>query len=241
MPVDPPDQVLDPTWLPIMPAAPRPGVLVLAADTAPLATRAGVDTVAMLREKRQQVLFIATANAVPLAQTVRRNNGVLGVVLHPAGAIDLGAKLALVFAEHLGTGRPRPAADDHRLRVVGPFVTSAKADSFLAVAGVVRLPHLVTVRTRDGHADTVVWEWLAVPDAEALYGGPLPDLSALHAHVRELLALRAAVRAQQLPDTPGHRELGRVLLTAPFSLQLVLTHYELICRLIAAARKESRR
>ncbi len=123
---------------------------------------------------------------------VTHRPGVRGVALAPAGGHPPHIQAALRLAHRLTsevTGHDGPV----QVRIVSTD-TPDTAD------GLVRVPHLVTLRADTGVAtEAVMWELLAAEVAQRWLGVPAPALRHVEAHVARLLALRTATRTRLVP------------------------------------------
>ena len=130
--------------------------------------------------------------------------GVVAVALSPVGVDPRYVGLALDMARRLAADR---AAGD-----VDGCLTSWRVPD--APVGMVRVPHLVTVRHGGGQVvDSVVWQILA-PDAVQRWVGCKVsdgDLGFVEANLDALVRLRAAVRAGELPATAAAARLLSLL------------------------------
>lgn len=215
--------------MPVLPGTSRLGLLVLAVPDCPLAWQAGIARHARLADGKW-VLHVPSPSPLRVAQDVRRTQGVLAVAVQPPGPVNAGTRLALAFAEHLRAVR---AVDQSRYPLSGAFVTSTRPDVPGPRHSQLRLFHLATIHNGFDLVDAVVWEWIDRPNAEAWFGGPLPNLVPLEMHLAELLQLRRAVREHRYPDTPDGEALADALEGQAFSGRFVLDHYYLVCRLVA--------
>jgi hypothetical protein len=90
--------------------------------------------------------------------------------------------------------------------------------------GVVRIPHLLTVRAHTCPVDRVVWELMPADRAPDWLGGPLPAQPQrrwFEARLGQLLRLRAVARAGGLPPTAAGTRLARLLAGRELSIRLV--------------------
>jgi hypothetical protein len=130
--------------------------------------------------------------------------GVVAVALSPVGVDPRYVGLALDVARSLVSHR---AAGD-----VDACLTSWRVPD--APVGMVRVPHLVTVRHGGGQVvDSVVWQILA-PDAVQRWVGCQVsdgDLGFVEANLDVLVRLRGAVRAGELPATAAAARLLSLL------------------------------
>lgn len=235
------ERIFDLAELPELPTTQHPGLLVLV-DPARWQTRQpGVVHVATWPRQRWWVLHVTDGDALGRAQLLRHTLGVLGVTPHDGGPFTRAATLALLLADHLGRLRhPDRGADADRVHLrTAAAVTSANPELLTTTPTMLRLPHFVTVRARATPQDAVVWEWISRSDVANWLRGPVPDLGWVHAHLPDLLVLRATARTGHLLDTPEHRELADALRHRYFSGRFVLEHHELIRRLIGAIDKEN--
>src|SRR5439155_10155771 len=103
------------------------------------------------------------------------------------------------------------------------------------------IPHLVTVRGGEEAptCDAVVWELTTGAAARQWLGAPVPDPTFVEAHLPQLLALRGAARADQLPATAAGQRLAALLhgRPLPLSIQLVYRHLDLL-RVLLASQEE---
>jgi hypothetical protein len=147
------------------------------------------------------VLVWAAAGEYPERQAVATVGlpGVRAVVL--AGVPGLSGRAARVALEWavLVAGR----------RGSGGCVTSVTRP--VPPDGVVRVPHLVSVRLAGVVVDVVVWELMSAGYLPVWLGGPLPDRGFFEARLGGLLRLRAAARAGRLPATAAGMRLARLL------------------------------
>jgi len=196
-------------WPPWQP----PGTDGLAAIVTPGASTAWADGL-LARDNDGLVVWAATG-AQPEAQGLARLQypGVRAVTLAPARGDPRRVRLGLELAIHLAAARRNGSAAEPAC------LTSWSAP--VPPAGVVRIPHLVTIQ-RDGViTDTVVWELATLATAQRWLGGPLPDLAFFEAHLDALLRLRGAARRGQLPATALAVGLTGLLRHRDLSIRLV--------------------
>lgn len=153
----------------------------------------------------------------------------------PHGAGDGATGLGLALARHLARHRAR-----HGGGAVGPCSLTPPEP----LPQTVRLPHLVRVCGCGRASDRVVWETLAVTDADAWLGRPLhrTDLDYFARHLPALLVLKHRSRTPcGLQKTPQQWELSRLLAHQGryVSIRLVLQHPDLFRVLTAQIIKES--
>lgn len=198
-------------WPPWQP----PGVDGLAAFVAPTASTGWADGL-LARDPERLVVWAATG-LEPETQALARLQypGVRAVTLVPARSDPRWVRLALEYAVHLSTSRENGTAASACLTSWSPP---------MAPAGVVRIPHLVTVRRDDAVTDTVVWELAPIAVAQHWLGGPLPDQAFFENHLDALLRLRAAARRGQLPARAAAAGLTELLSDQELSIRLVYEH-----------------
>jgi hypothetical protein len=185
----------------------------LAAIVAPGASTAWADGL-LARDGDGLVVWAATG-AEPEAQGLARLQypGVRAVTLAPAKGDPRRVRLGLELAIHLSAGRRNGSPTE-------PACLTSWSPPRLS-AGVVRIPHLVTIQ-RDGTVtDTVVWELATQATAQHWLSGPLPDLAFFEAHLDTLLRLRGAARRAQLPATAVAVGLADLLRDQDLSIRLV--------------------
>ncbi|MEU3168017.1 hypothetical protein [Streptosporangium sp. NPDC006930] len=171
------------------------------------------------------------ADAVRVALTVARRSWLDAVTVVPAGAALAQAGLAMAFGEHLHEVRRRRGLH-------GACVTSPLPPP-LPRSGLCRLPHLTTVEGPDETwRDAVVWEVMTADRFRSWLGRDPVSLTTVEEWLPKLLALRGAVRAGTLPDTPAVRALRQLLQTRYLSSRLVLEHPSLFASLLSP--KETR-
>jgi hypothetical protein len=155
----------------------------------------------------------AATGAAPVRQAMATAGlpGVRAVVLAPAAGARPVA-VALGFAAHLAV--VRAGAGDG-----GGCVTSPTRPA--TPPGVVRIPHLLSVRRAGAVTDVVVWELMTAGRATGWLGGPLPEQRFFERHLAGLLRLRAAARTGRLPLTAAGTRLARLLGGRPLSIRLV--------------------
>jgi hypothetical protein len=210
-------QLIWPPWQP-------PGANGVAAIVAPQASTAWADSL-LTRDRERLVVWAATATD-PEAQALSRlqHPGVQAMTLAPARSDPRWVRLALEVACHLATDR----RDD---QAASACLTSWSTPAI--PAGVVRIPHLMTVERDDGVTDTVVWELAPVPVAQRWLGGPLPDQRFFENHLDRLLRLRAAARRSQLPARAVAAGVGELLGDQELSIRMVYQHAGRFRRLLA--------
>jgi hypothetical protein len=137
--------------------------------------------------------------------------GVRGVTLAPAKSDPRRVKLALELAIDLTAARANGACLTSWARPAPP-------------AGVVRIPHLVTIRRDGAVTDTVVWELAPLATAQHWLGGPLPDQRFFETHLDALLRLRGAARRGQLPASAVAAGLAELIPDRDLSIRVVYAH-----------------
>jgi hypothetical protein len=162
-----------------------------------------------------------------------RHGNVIAVVLHSGGDTHP-VCLSLEFARHLSDRRqndPQP---------VMPCVTSATAPELGSAPGLVRVPHLVTVRdaTR-GLVDAVIWEVMTVPQSRKWLGGSLPCQQFFERRIDALLRVRALTRSGQLPAGRDGERLRELVASHYLSIRLVYRHPALFSRLVTTIDAQS--
>ena len=132
---------------------------------------------------------------------------VLAAVLSPARAdarqVGLALKFGCRLAEGYGAGRGG---------LPGGCLTSWAVPD--VPAGMVRVPHLVSVCRDDGRiGDSVVWQVVSPPELHRWVGCRVSraDLSFVEANLDALVRLRGAVRDGRLPATAAAARLLRLL------------------------------
>jgi hypothetical protein len=206
-------------WPPWQP----PGADGLAALVATGASTAWADGL-LARDGDGLVVWAATG-AEPAAQGLARLQypGVRAITLAPAKGDPRRVRLGLELAIHLAAARSN-GTEAACLTSWSPPVPPA---------GVVRIPHLITIQ-RDGVVtDTVVWELATLASAEHWLRRPLPDLSFFEAHLDTLLRLRGAARRAQLPATAVAVGLADLLRDRDLSIRLVYEHPAMFRTLLA--------
>ncbi|MFI9591180.1 hypothetical protein [Nonomuraea sp. NPDC052265] len=164
--------------------------------------------------------------AVRIALVVSRRSWLDAVTVVPAGVALAEAGLALAFGEHLYEVRCRRGM--RRACVTSPVKPP------LPRGGLCRLPHLATVQGPDGvWRDVAVWEVMPADRFRSWLGRDSVDLRTIEEWLPTLLALRGAVRAGALPDTPTARALQELLTTRYMSIRLVLEHPNLFASLLS--------
>lgn len=140
---------------------------------------------------------------VMAAMELRKNSIVRGIgILATHGASE--ERLSLTFAGYLTELRAK-----NRGTAI-PCVVSMMALEI--PPDYVRLPHLVAYSADNiTVTDRAIWEVLPSTEAIRWLGGALPDQRFIEKNLSQLLELRAAYRANQLPDTRHYRELARLL------------------------------
>lgn len=108
-----------------------------------------------------------------------------------------------------------------------PCIVSAEPPE--TPTGYVRLPHLVTYSSSTTTVtDLAMWEVLSDAEAKQWLGSTLPDQRFIENQLPRLLELRAAYRANQLPDTHHHHELAHLLNQGRYlSILFVYQHFSL--------------
>jgi hypothetical protein len=206
---DPIDRCVDlvlPAWQP----PPEDGLVALVGPD----VSAGWADRLLVRVEGGLLVWAATAaDGVGQALAVARLPDTRVVVLLPGGTEARRAGLALEFARRLAA----VGGDGSDL---GWGVTSPARPEPLP-DGVVRVPHLVSVRRGSVVTDTVVWEVAARERVEAWLGGPVPDLGFFERNLAGLLELRARARAGRLPATAAGMRLARLLDGRRLSIRLV--------------------
>jgi hypothetical protein len=132
--------------------------------------------------------------------------GVVAAVLSPAGADARHVGVALEFGCRLVDGYDTDRGGP------GGCLTSWAAPE--VPAGMVRVPHLVSVCGDDGRiGDSVVWQVTSPPELHRWVGRrvDLIDLRFVEANVHALARLRGAVREGRLPATAAAARLLRLL------------------------------
>jgi hypothetical protein len=206
-------------WPPWQP----PGADGLAAIVALGASTAWADGL-LARDADGLVVWAATGTD-PEAQGLARLQypGVRAVTLAPAKGDPRRVRLGLELATHLAAGRAN-GTTTACLTSWAPPTTPA---------GVVRIPHLITIQ-RDGIiTDRVVWELAPLASAQHWLGGLLPDLAFFEAHLDALLRLRGAARRGQLPATAVALGLAELLRDRDLSIRLVYEHARMFRTLLA--------
>ena len=159
----------------------------------------------LARVGARQVVWAASRGVLAVfGVEVMGRPGVMAVALSPVGVDPRYLGLALDVARRLAADR---AAGD-----VDGCLTSWRVPD--APVGMVRVPHLVTVRHGGGPVvDSVVWQVLA-PDAVPRWVGcPVGDgdMEFVEANLDALVLLRGAVRARELPATAAAARLLSLL------------------------------
>jgi hypothetical protein len=198
----------------------------LIAVLAPQAPTLWADEV-LARDEAGSVVWAATGFLAERdGRATLERPGVRAVSLATTGEQPAQVAVALQVAAHLA--RIRSAG----LTPTRAYLTSPSRP--VAAPDLVRIPHLVTVRTADETmTDQVVWELMSRAEAEQWLGGPLPDQEFVEAHLPGLLTLRAAARAGTLPATVAGQRLAGLLHGLPLSVQLVYRRLELFRVLLA--------
>ena len=194
-------------WPPWQP----PGADGLAAIVAPGASTAWAD--GLLARTGDGLVVWAATGTDPEAQALARLRfpGVRAVTLTPAKSDPRRVRLALELAVALTAARGNGAC----LTSWAPPATPA---------GVVRIPHLVTVARDGAVTDAVVWELAPLAVAQHWLGGPLPDQRFFETHLDALLRLRGAARRGQLPATAVAAGLGELIPDRDLSIRVVYEH-----------------
>lgn len=206
-------------WPPWQP----PGTDGLAAIVTAGASTAWADGL-LARDADGMVVWAATG-ADPEAQGLARLQypGVRAITFAPAKADPRRVRLGLELAMNLAAGRRNDAAQACLTSWAPPEPP----------AGVVRIPHMISIQ-RDGMVvDRVVWELATLPTAERWLGRPLPDLSFFEAHLDTLLRLRGAARRALLPATAVALGLADLLRERDLSIRLVYEHAAMFRTLLA--------
>ncbi len=153
---------------------------------------------------------------------VARRPGVRGIALAPAGGHPPHIQAALRLAHRL-TSEDAPVQGPVQVRVVS-------ADTPDTVDRLVRVPHLVTLRTPTGVAtEAVMWELLAAEAAQRWLGVPAPALRHVEAHVARLLALRTATRTGLVPASLPPPLAGWLRSqSTPLSIEMVCHHLDVV-------------
>ncbi len=185
----------------------------------------------LARDDRGNVVWAATGfQGERYGRATCERPGVHAVSLAAAGEQPARVAVALHLASHLG--RVRCGG----LTPARPYLTSPGQPA--TPDDLVRIPHLVTVRAAEttSTSDEVVWERTTRAAARQWLGGPLPDQAFVEAHLPDLLALRAAARAGQLPPTAAGQRLAALLhgRPLPLSIQLVYRRLDLFRVLLAS-------
>ncbi len=126
---------------------------------------------------------------------VTHRPGVRGVALAPAGGHPPHIQAALGLAHRLTS----EVTDDGPVqgRVQVRVVSTDTPDT---ADGLVRVPHLVTLRAHTGvTTEAVMWELLAAEAAQRWLGVPAPALRHIEAYDAHLLAQRTATRTRLVP------------------------------------------
>lgn len=202
-----PGQFFHLAWPPWQP----PGSDGLAAIVAPGSSTGWAD--GLLARTADGLVVWAATGSDPEAQGLARLGypGVQAVTLAPAKSDPRRVRLALELAVDLTAARHN-----------GACLTSWAAPA--TPAGVVRIPHLITVQ-RDGTVtDTVVWELAPLAVAQHWLAGPLPDQRFFEAHLEALLRLRGAARRGQLPATAVAAGLTELIPGRDLSIRVVYAH-----------------
>lgn len=191
-------------WPPWQP----PGSDGLAAVVAPGASTGWAD--GLLARTGDGLVVWAATGAQPEAQALARLRypGVRAVTLTPARSDPRRVKLALELATELGT-----------VREGGACLTSWAPPA--TPAGVVRIPHLVTIQRDGAVTDTAVWELAPLAVAQHWLGGPLPDQAFFEAHLDALLRLRGAARRGQLPASAVAAGVAELIPDRDLSIRVV--------------------
>lgn len=200
-----------PRWQP----PPHDGVAVIVRPDAPITWADGL----LAREDGRMVVWATTATD-PEQQglTLLGQHGVEAAALATGRTDPRRVRLALEVAIDLAARREGgPAA--------GACLTSWSLPT--PPAGVVRIPHLVTIGYSGGATDTVVWELAPAALARSWLGGPLPDQSYFETHLDALLRLRGAARRGQLPGTAVSAGLAELLPDRDLSIRQVYGHPDL--------------
>lgn len=178
----------------------------------------------------QHLAHLALPGEEPVAQALAAvaDHRTLAVTMHAGGDANP-ARLAVAFGEHLAAHRRR-----HDRSPVAPCITAATAPDLPDPLGLVRVPHLLTIRHTAGWlADTAVWEVMTRQQAIRWLGGPLPGLEAFEKALAQLLALRRRARAGELPATPDGEQLRRLLVDRYLSIRLIYRHPQLFSALLS--------
>lgn len=167
-------------------------------------------------------LWWQEAHGEPVAAAIdlRKNPLVRGIgILAAHGASE--ETLPLPFAGHLTELRTRSRG------MPLPCIVSAEPPE--TPTGYVRLPHLVAYSSNTTTVtDLAMWEVLSTAEAKQWLGSALPDQRFIENHLPRLLELRAAYRANQLPDTRHHHELSRLLSQGRYlSILFTYQHFSL--------------
>lgn len=203
----PPGQFFHLAWPPWQP----PGSDGLAAIVAAGSSTAWAD--GLLARTADGLVVWAATGADPETQGLARLGypGVRAVTMVPAKSDPRRVRLALELAVDLTGARSNGAC----LTSWAPPATPA---------GVVRIPHLITVQRDGGVTDTVVWELAPLAVAQHWLGGPLPDLPFFEAHLETLLRLRGAARRGQLPATAVAAGVAELIPGRDLSIRVVYAH-----------------
>jgi hypothetical protein len=206
-----------PRWQP----PPRDGVAAIVGPGAPITWADGL----LAREDRRLVVWATATDPEQQGLNLLGQPGVQAAALATGRPDPRRVRLALEVAIDLAARREGgPAA--------GACLTSWSLPA--PPAGVVRIPHLITIGYSGGATDTVVWELAPTGLARSWLGGPLPDLSYFEARLDALLRLRGAARRGQLPGTAVSAGLAELLPDRDLSIRQVYGHPDLFRALLGA-------
>lgn len=141
-------------------------------------------------------------------------------------AVLMDSRFALSFAIRLHTIR-----QERRLGPLLVITTAARPD---VTAGVVRLPHLLSVEHRDVISDTVIWEVMTRAEATQWLGHELPDQGFFEAQLTSLVAMRSLARRGCLPSGPIFAKVASLLTGRNMSIRYVYQHAALFAEAISA-------
>src|SRR6266568_3095001 len=199
-----------PDWRPI-PAA--DGLITLVPD--PRARAAWADQI-LTQHRHGFVLWTASGGQPHLVlPQVSRRPGVRGIALAPAGADPIHLQAALHLAYRLTRETTRPD-EPVQVRVVSAVMPDT-------AEGLVRVPHLVTLRPNTGATtDTALWELLTADAAQRWFATREADLAHIEANLARLLALRTSSRTGRIPhDLPPRLAALLRQQSAPLSTETV--------------------
>jgi hypothetical protein len=186
----------------------------------------------LARDDRGRVVWAATGFlAERHGRATLERPGVRAVSLAAAGQPPAQVGMALQVASYLARVRAAGLTPT-RAYLTSPSRPTAAPDDL------VRIPHLVKVRTTDETTtDEVVWELMRRAEARQWLGVQLPDQEFVEAHLPNLLSLRGAARTGVLPATRAGQRLASLLhgRPTPLSIHLVYRHLDLF-RILLAGR-----